>query len=70
LIKGMEKLGIPKIFTVLTSFMYRYSFILIGEMYRMKRARDSRCFGRRWYWQTKIIPKNQSILLRIAYRNQ
>ena len=32
LIKGMERLGFPRIFTVLTSFMYRYSFILIDEM--------------------------------------
>jgi cobalt/nickel transport system permease protein len=55
LTKGMEKLGIPKIFTVLTSFMYRYSFILIDEMYRMKRARDARCFGGRWLWQSKVI---------------
>lgn len=55
LIKGMEKLGSPKIFTMLASFMYRYSFILIDEVYRMKRARDSRCFGGRWYWQTKVV---------------
>ncbi len=55
LIRGMEKLGSPKIFTMLTSFMYRYSFILIDEMYRMRRARDSRCFGRRWFWQTQVI---------------
>jgi cobalt/nickel transport system permease protein len=55
LIKGMEKLGSPRIFTMLTSFMYRYSFILIDEMYRMKRARDSRSFGGRWLWQTQVI---------------
>jgi cobalt/nickel transport system permease protein len=55
LIGGMEKLGSPKIFTMITSFMYRYSFILIDEMHRMKRARDSRCFGGRWFWQTKVI---------------
>jgi len=55
LIKGMEKLGSPKIFTMLASFMYRYSFILINEIYRMKRARDSRNFGGRWLWQTEVI---------------
>jgi cobalt/nickel transport system permease protein len=55
LIKGMEKLGSPKIFTVLVSFMYRYSFILIDEIYRIKRARDSRCFGGRWFWQSKVV---------------
>ena len=55
LIRGMEKLGSPRIFTMLTSFMYRYSFILIDEMHRMKRAKDSRSFGGRWLWQTKVI---------------
>jgi cobalt/nickel transport system permease protein len=55
LIRGMEKLGSPRIFTILTSFMYRYSFILIDEMHRMRRARDSRSFGGRWLWQTRVI---------------
>jgi cobalt/nickel transport system permease protein len=40
---------------MLTSFMYRYSFILIDEMHRMKRARDSRSFGGRSFWQTQVI---------------
>jgi cobalt/nickel transport system permease protein len=55
LIKGMEKLGCPRIFTLLTSFMYRYSFILVDELQRMKRARDSRSFGGRWIWQSRTI---------------
>jgi cobalt/nickel transport system permease protein len=55
LIRGMEKFGSPRIFTMLTSFMYRYSFILIDEMHRMKRARDSRCFGGKWFWQSKVF---------------
>jgi cobalt/nickel transport system permease protein len=55
LIKGMEKLGSPRIFTILISFMYRYSFILIDELHRMKRARDSRSFGGRWLWHSKVI---------------
>ena len=55
LMKGMERLGSPKMITVLISFMYRYSFILIDEMQRMKRARDSRCFGGKWLWQWTTI---------------
>jgi cobalt/nickel transport system permease protein len=55
LIRGMEKLGSPRILTMVTSFMYRYSFILIDEMQRMKRARDSRCFGGKWFWQSKVV---------------
>jgi cobalt/nickel transport system permease protein len=55
LVRGLERLGSPKIFTVLISFMYRYSFILIDEMQRMKRARDSRCFGGKCFWQSRTI---------------
>ena len=55
LVKGMEQLRVPKVFTVLFSFMYRYSFILVDEVQRMKRARDSRCFGGVWLWQIKTI---------------
>ena len=55
MIKGMEKLSCPKIFIVLISFMYRYSFILVDEIQRMKRARDARGFGGEWLWQAKIL---------------
>jgi cobalt/nickel transport system permease protein len=55
MIKGMEQLHTPKIFTVLISFMYRYSFILVDEMQRMKRARDSRGFGGGWLHLTRTI---------------
>ena len=55
LIRGMEKLGVPRVFTVLLSFMYRYSFLLIDETHRMKRARDSRSFSGKWLWQLRTI---------------
>jgi cobalt/nickel transport system permease protein len=55
LVKGLERLGVPGVFTVLLSFMYRYLFLLTDEIHRMKRARDSRSFGGRWFWQLKTI---------------
>jgi cobalt/nickel transport system permease protein len=55
LIKGMERLYAPRVFTVLISFMYRYSFILVDEIQRMKRAKDSRSFGGKWIQQTTAI---------------
>lgn len=71
LIKGMERLRTPRIFTVLTSFMYRYSFILIDEIYRMKRARDSRCFGGKWFWHSKVIGHMVgSLFLRSFHRGE
>ncbi len=71
LIKGLESLHCPRIFTVLLSFMYRYSFILIDEIYRMKRARDARGFGGRWLWQTKTIGHMVgSLFLRSFHRGE
>lgn len=55
LLKGFEDLGLPKIFTTIASFMYRYVFIITDEAQRMKRARDSRCFGGKWIWHSKVI---------------
>jgi len=49
LLKGLEQLKVPKIFIMIMSFMYRYLFLLIDEIQRMQRAKDSRSFGRTGY---------------------
>ncbi len=46
MVKGLEKLGVPKIMTVLLSFMYRYVFVLIDEVERMHASWKARYFGR------------------------
>ncbi|MEW6188716.1 MAG: energy-coupling factor transporter transmembrane component T [Actinomycetota bacterium] len=51
----MEKLKIPKVMILILSFMYRYIFVLVDEVMRMKRARDSRNFGGHKTWQIKTI---------------
>ncbi|MDP2932096.1 MAG: cobalt ECF transporter T component CbiQ [Chloroflexota bacterium] len=49
LLKGLERLRLPRVLTMILSFMYRYLFILADEVMRMQQARDSRSFGpRRW----------------------
>ncbi len=55
LVKALERLGLPGVFTVLLAFLYRYSFLLEDEVHRMKRARNSRSFGRRWLWQLNTL---------------
>ncbi len=42
LMKGFQELRMPKIFILIISFMYRYIYITVEEIYRMRRARDSR----------------------------
>jgi cobalt/nickel transport system permease protein len=45
LLKGIERLGAPKVLVMIMSFMYRYLFLLMDEVLRMKNARDSRSVG-------------------------
>lgn len=45
LLKGIDRLGAPKVLVMILSFMYRYLFLLVDEVLRMKNARDSRSVG-------------------------
>jgi len=55
LLKGLEQLRLPKVMVMILSFMYRYIFVLVEEVIRMKQARDSRSFGGKRTWQLKTI---------------
>jgi cobalt/nickel transport system permease protein len=45
LLKGLAQLRMPGVMVMLLSFMYRYLFVLVDEVMRMRQARDSRNFG-------------------------
>jgi len=42
---ALEWLRFPHVLVMILSFMYRYIFVIVDEMMRMKQARDSRNFG-------------------------
>jgi len=44
---AMEKLGVPRVFTVQLLFLYRYIFVLAEEALRLTRARALRSFGKK-----------------------
>ena len=67
LLRGMEQLHMPRIMVMLLSFMYRYIFVLVDEMMRMKQARDSRNFGGRRLWQIRTIGNMIGTLFIRAY---
>lgn len=46
LLRGLRKLGCPKLVVANLSFLYRYLFVLADEAMRMKQARDCRRVGR------------------------
>lgn len=45
LLKGFERLRVPKVFIMIISFMYRYIFLIVDEVQRMERAKESRSFA-------------------------
>ncbi len=55
LLRGLEKLRLPRVMTMILSFMYRYLFVLVDEVMRMKQARDSRSFGSSRWRQLRTI---------------
>ena len=55
LLKGLERLRMPSSMVMVLSFMYRYIFVLVDEVLRMKQARDSRNYGGRRLWQLRTI---------------
>jgi len=55
LLKTFEWFKIPKIFILLMSFMYRYIFIISDQAFRMERARISRYFGKKLFYQFKVF---------------
>jgi cobalt/nickel transport system permease protein len=55
LLRAMEKMRVPRLLTTLLSFTYRYIFVLMEELQRMRRARDSRGWSGKWLWQARVI---------------
>jgi len=55
LLKGLERLGVPRVMVMILSFMYRYIFVLVDEAMRMGRARESRNIGGELVWQARTL---------------
>jgi cobalt/nickel transport system permease protein len=55
LLKGLERLGVPRVMAMILSFMYRYIFVLVDEAMHMQRARESRNFGGGLVWRARTL---------------
>jgi len=55
LLKGLQRLGVPRVMVMLLSFMYRYLFVLADEAMRLGRARESRNLGGGRIWQIRTL---------------
>jgi cobalt/nickel transport system permease protein len=55
LVRGLELLHIPRVLTLIVSFMWRYLYVLGEELRRMRIAREARGYHARWLWQAGAI---------------
>lgn len=67
---GIERLGVPDVFTTQLLLLYRYIFVLIEEVLRLSRARALRSFGKRGMGMTVYGNILGHLLLRTVARAQ
>jgi cobalt/nickel transport system permease protein len=68
--RGLERLGVPSVFTVQVLMLYRYLFVLVEDGTRMVRARAMRSVGRRGLGPRVYGAMLGSLLLRTLDRAQ
>jgi cobalt/nickel transport system permease protein len=55
ILEALRKFKVPAILPLLLGFIYRYLFVLLDEVLRMKQAIDSRGYKGRWIWQARAV---------------
>lgn len=68
LVAGLDGLRAPRVFTLIVSFMYRYSFVFLEESRRIRRAMESRNYRGRWLWDAGVIGRVISSLFLRSYQ--
>ena len=67
LLKALEKLKCPRLFTMVLSFMYRYIFVIEDELMKMRQAKESRSVGGSRWFHTKVLANMLGVLFIRAY---
>ena len=67
ILRGLERLHVPKVFVAVASFMLRYLEVIAGEMRAMRIARLSRGYDPRWIGQTRAIAASAGTLFIRSY---
>ncbi len=67
LLRGLERLHLPRAFTSIAGFMIRYLDVIAAEAQRMRVARESRGYDPRWIWQAKAFGASAGALFIRSY---
>jgi cobalt/nickel transport system permease protein len=54
-LRGLERLRVPKLLVAIAGFMVRYLDVVMGELHRLQIARVSRGDDARWLWQGRAV---------------
>jgi cobalt/nickel transport system permease protein len=55
LLGALERLGMPRTLIWVLAFMYRYMFVLVDELARMRQAKAARSFRRNWWMELQVM---------------
>ena len=66
-LRALEALRIPRLFTLIAAFMYRYLFVIVDEVQRMRAALASRGYHPRWAWQAGAVGRVVAALFLRSY---
>jgi cobalt/nickel transport system permease protein len=67
LLRGLERLRVPRAFTTVAGFMVRYADVVADELRRMRVARLSRGYDPRWIWQARAVAATAGALFIRSY---
>lgn len=67
LLRGLERLRVPKPLVAIATFMIRYGEVLSADLARMRIARISRGDDPRWIWQVRALARTAGALFVRAY---
>ena len=67
LLRGLDRLRVPRAFTAIAGFMVRYAQVIVGEARRMRVARLSRGYDPRWIWQARAVASSAGTMFIRSY---
>jgi cobalt/nickel transport system permease protein len=66
-LRGLEALRVPRLFTLIAAFMYRYLFVIVEEVHRMRTALAARAYRPRHALQARPIGRAVNALFLRTY---
>lgn len=67
LLRGLERLRVPRILTQIAAFMIRYLEVIVRDVARQRRAMTARGYDPRWLWQLRPLTAGLGVLFVRSY---